>query len=118
MQSLMSNQRTIYYALYLGMSDITRDGYKTGEKKKNYADPVAFPCNVSPARSPADAEPFGINTDYDRTIVTCDLTCPITEDTILWLGTSSVSEPYNYKVVRRAESLNGLLFAIKEVSKS
>lgn len=117
MQSLMSNQRTIYYALYLGVTDITSDGYKTGEKKKDYSAPSAFACNVSPARSPADTEPFGINTDYDRTIVTCDMTCPITEDTILWIGIPT-TQPYNYKVVRRAESINGLLFAIKEVSKS
>lgn len=117
MQSLMSNHRTVYYALYTGMTDITRDGYKTGEKRKTYSDPVAFPCNVSPARNPADTEPFGISTDYDRTIVTCDMNCPIAEDSILWVGVP-VTEPYNYKVVRRAESLNGLLFAIKEVTKS
>ena len=117
MQSLNSNKQTIHYALYLGVSDIYNGGYKTGEKTKSYATPVEFRCNVSPARGVADTDPFGIATDYDRTMVTCDMSCPIAEDTILWLGTST-SEPYNYKVVRRAESINGLLFAIKEVSKS
>lgn len=117
MQSLKSNKRNIYYALYLGVSDITKDGYKTGEKTKNYSEPVPFLCNVSPAKGTAETEQFGINDDYDRTIVTTDMSCPIDTDSILWIGTSSASEPYNYRVVRRADSINSLLFAIKEVSK-
>lgn len=117
MLSLCSNMQTIYYALYEGMEDIVKDGLKTGSKSKVYSDPVAFKCNVSPARGMADTEQFGISTDYDRTITTSDLNCPIEEDTILWVGVPT-TQAHNYKVVRRAQSINSVLFAIKEVSKS
>lgn len=109
--------QTIHYAMFEGMADIVRDGLKTGGKQKTYSEPVAFKCNVSPARGNADEEQFGISTDYDRTITTCDLTCPIDENSVLWVGITT-DKPHNYKVVRRAQSINSVLFAIKEVSKS
>lgn len=117
MLSLTQNKQTIYYALYEGMVDRIKDGLKTGGKDKSYSEPVAFRCNVSPARGVADEEQFGINTDYDRTIVTSVMDCPIQEDSILWVGIST-SQAYNYRVVRKAESLNSIVYAIKEVSKS
>ncbi len=117
MQSLLANQQTIYYALYEGMTDIVKDGLKTGSKQKTYSLPVAFRCNVSPARGSAEEEQFGINTDYDRSIVTSKMDCPIQEDSILWVGIPT-TDPHNYRVVRRAVSLNSITFAIKEVNKS
>lgn len=117
MLSLDQNKQTIYYALYTGMTDRIKDGMKTGGKDKTYTEPVAFRCNVSPARGLSEEEQFGINADYDRTIVTTQMDCPIQEDSILWVGIPT-SEAYNYRVVRRAESINSLVFAIKKVSKS
>jgi hypothetical protein len=117
MLSLTQNKQTIYYALYENRTDIIKDGLKTGSKEKTYSDPVAFRCNVSPARGVADEEQFGINTDYDRTIVTTVMDCPIQEDSILWVGIPT-TEAHNYRVIRKAVSLNSIVYAIKEVSKS
>lgn len=115
MKALAINKQTIHYALFKEVADKLADGLKTGEKVKTYYDPVAFRANVSAARGTADTEQFGISDDYERTICTSDMTCPIAEDSILWVGVP-VTDPYNYKVVKVARSLNSIVYAIKKVT--
>lgn len=122
MQSLEQNKQTLYYALFAGLTDaVDALGNKTGGKVKSYGDATPFRANVSAARGTADAEQFGINDDYERTITTSDLNCPISEDTILWIGISPTDGsggeiPHNYKVTRVARSLNSITYAIKKVT--
>ena len=125
MRELEINKQLIYYALFKGYTDaVDSNGYKTGEKTKSYEDPVPLRINVSPARNNASREAFGIDTPYDRTMSTGDLTCPIAEDTILWIGISpesdivGVQNPHNYYVQRVSKSLNDIVYAIKEVTLS
>ena len=119
MQSLNANKQTMFYALLVGSTDaVDANGKKTGGKTKIYSDPVEFHANVSAARGLAETEQFGINDDYERTIVTNDLDLPITEDTVLWIGICPVSGKHNYKVVRVARSINSVTYAIKKVSVS
>lgn len=116
MRELERNKQHIYYALYTGKVDaVDANGYKTGEKTKSYSDPVLFRINVSPARGNADREIFGIELSYTRTMTTDKLDCPIDVDTILWVGRDT-SEPHNYIVVRKAQSLNDIVYAIREVT--
>jgi len=116
MRELERNKQRIYYALYTGKVDaVDANGYKTGEKTKSYSDPVPFRINVSPARGNADREIFGIELSYIRTMTTDKLDCPIDVDTILWVGRDT-SEPHNYIVVRKAQSLNDIVYAIREVT--
>ena len=116
MRELERNKQRIYYALYTGKVDaVDANGYKTGEKTKSYSDPVSFRINVSPARGNADREIFGIDLSYTRTMTTDKLDCPIDVDTILWVGRDT-SEPHNYIVVRKAQSLNDIVYAIREVT--
>lgn len=116
MRELERNKQRIYYALYTGKVDaVDANGYKTGEKTKSYSDPVSFRINVSPARGNADREIFGIELSYTRTMTTDKLDCPIDVDTILWVG-RDISEPHNYIVVRKAQSLNDIVYAIREVT--
>lgn len=116
MRELERNKQRIYYALYTGKVDaVDENGYKTGEKTKSYSDPVSFRINVSPARGNADREIFGIELSYTRTMTTDKLDCPIDVDTILWVGRDT-SEPHNYIVVRKAQSLNDIVYAIREVT--
>jgi hypothetical protein len=83
-------------------------------------------------------EPFGIVTGYTARAVTEDLNCPMSEESHVWYGiepthtetrTSTVNgqtvteevevpNPHNYKVVRKARSLNHLIFYLKEVDVS
>lgn len=125
MRSLARNKQKIYYALYLGKTD-PRDewGNITGEPQLTYSTPAEYHINVSAARGTADVEQFGINLNYTKTMVTNDLTCPITETSRLWIGkeaTVTVDEvttvtPHNYVVVSVAKSLNSITYAIREVA--
>lgn len=117
MQCLGINKQKVEYALYLRSEDSVKDGKKTGGKVKVYSDPVTIWANVSPRTGSADFEPFGVGVDYDRVMVTSDLTLPITETTILWIGVPS-SGPHNYIVRKVAKSLNSATYALKEVTVS
>ena len=117
MQTLGINTQKVWYAMYSGYTDITEDGFKTGDKDVIYHDPVSMWANVSPQHGMVYYEPFWGNLDYDRTMVTADMDCPIDEHTVLWVGCEpSASAPYNYIVQGVAESLNSITYALKEVS--
>jgi len=125
MRSLVRNKQKIYYALY-DKKEIQRDEYgnETGEPVITYNNPVEYHINVSAARGTADVEQFGINLNYSKSMVTNDLTCPITETTRLWIdkeayetvGEVTTITPHNYVVVSVARSINSITYAIKEVS--
>ena len=124
MRELERNKQQIYYALLNSVVEATdSSNYKTGEMVKTYATPVPFRINVSPERGNAEREGFGIDTTYSRTMTTADMDCPIDEETLLWIGiqpsTSTVSHiPHNYYVVRKAQSLHDIVYAIREVKLS
>jgi len=114
MQSLGINTQEVFYALYSSSVEIMDGEYKTGEKQTTYHAPVSMWANVSPQRGTADYEPFGVDIDYDRTMVLSDMNCPIDEHSVLWLGCAP-SAPHNYIVQRVAKSLNSITYALKEV---
>ena len=125
MRSLVRNKQKIYYALQTSEAAIRDDyGNITGEYALAYATPVEYRINVSAARGTADLDEFGINLNYTKTMMTNDLSCPITETSRLWVGreptiiqeNTEVSVPHNYEVVAVARSLNSITYAIKEVS--
>lgn len=124
MRLCQRNEQEVWYALPTGMTEIVDDaGYRTGEYEVTYADPVQTWMNLSPNRGNALREPFGIETEYTKIALCGDTSCPITEDTILWIGrVPSVTEngvtttyPHNFRVMRVAASLNYILYAIQEV---
>ena len=118
MREMEINKQQIYYALYSGMADaVDGSGFKTGEKTKTYTTPTHIRINVSPERGNANRDGFGIDLSYTRTMSTGDLDCPIEEDSILWIGVEP-SAPHNYYVVRKATSLNDIVYAIREVTLS
>ena len=86
----------------------------------------------------ASLEPYGIVTGYTARAVTEDLNCTMEEQSRVWYGilpthtetrtvtvngesvqqNVEVPNPYNYTVVRKARSLNHLIFYLKEVDVS
>ena len=85
MRTNQRNKRTIYYALYQGVTEITDEmGYYTGEVEITYSEPIKAKMNVSGGRGAADIEMFGIDNPYTRTAVTDDLTTAFDTDTIFW----------------------------------
>ena len=118
MKDLSRNKKTFYYALYTGNAEVIDEfGNRTGQYVATYTEPIAYRANISPARGASDLEQFGINTNYTKVIVTSDMECPFTETTRLWIGIPT-SKSYNYVVTQRAESINSISFAIREVNTS
>ena len=116
MRSLARNKQKIYYALYGGKEEVRNEwGNLTGEPHLTYGDPVEYRINVSAARGTADVEQFGINANYTKTMVTNDMSCPISETTRLWIDRGT-DLPHNYVVVSVARSINSITYAIREVS--
>lgn len=116
MRTLRKNERTIYYALYLGETEnVDENGNLTSESTPEYGDPVMFKCNVSAATGADAVQAFGNYAEYSRTICVADTACPMDEDSIVWFGVEP-DKPHNYIVVRRADSKNGILYALREVT--
>lgn len=120
MRCLQKNKQKLYYALYTGKEQIVDDhGNKTGQYRVTYSSPVEMLANISPARGVSDVDMFGITETYSKAIVTDDLSCPIDEKSVLWIGKEPAFEgeptPYNYVVVRKAKSLNSITYAVLEV---
>ena len=114
---LAINKRPLWYALYQGKTQIEDEhGNKTGQWNTSYSSPVAVEMNISAAKGSSDVEQFGINENYSRTIVTDDMSCPINTDSVIWIDADPDTDPYNYRVVRVAKSLNTIVYAIQEVS--
>ena len=115
MRSLERNKRTIHYAIYLGDEPILDEhGFETGESRPTYGDIKELRCNVSSASGEDAVEAFGNFTRYTRAVCVSDNNCPLAEDSVVWFGIPT-SEPYNYIVTLKADSKNGIMYALQEV---
>lgn len=116
MRSLNRNKRQTFYALFVKDEPILDEyGNETGESKPTYGDITELRCNISAASGEDAVQAFGNFANYTRAICVSDNNCPIKEHTIVWFGVET-TEPYNYIVTRKADSKNGILYALKEVA--
>jgi len=131
MRSLVRNKQNFYYALSTGKTEITDEyGNATGQYTITYSSPVLMKANISAAKDNINQQFYGLISDYSKTIVTNDLSCPIQKDSILWVDKApyttivvegvetQVLTTHNYIVVKIAKSINSLTIAIKEVEVS
>lgn len=115
MRALAVNKQTIYYALYEGVEELRdENGFLTGEKRVIYSTPQPIKINVSASVGFAGREMFGIANGYTKTLVTCDMDCPINEDSVLWIDKDPTTTR-NFIVKGVAKSLNSISYAVKEV---
>lgn len=118
MRSLNKNKRGIYYALYTGEDKILDEyGNETGESNPTYGEKTELRCNISGASGNEVVQAFGSFSNYTRVVCVADNNCPIAEQTVVWFGIPT-TEPYNYIVTRKADSKNGILYALQEVKVS
>ena len=116
MRSLNRNKRQIYYALRTGdTANVDEYGNETGERTPTYGERIALRCHISAATGQEAVQAFGSFTGYSRTMSVADNLCPIEEDSIIWFGIEP-TDPHNYIVVRKADSKNGILYALQEVT--
>ena len=136
MHILERNKQDIWYANPTGTTYTTdANGFKTGEKTISYGTPVkarmsmaiSSGANNLGSQGIATVEPYGLVTGYTHRAVTEDLNCPMGEESRVWFGilpvreetnngvTTQVTVPHNFEVVRKARSLNHLIYYLKEV---
>ena len=123
MLCLNKNKRKFYYQLLTGTTEVVdSDNNYTGEIEPTYASPVEFLANISADKGENQIEIFGTFEDYNKVIVTNDLTCPIEENSVLFIdrvptydNLGNLTNSYDYIVKRKSKSLNTIAFAIKKV---
>ena len=145
MRDLKRNQTEFWYCLLIPNTQeavVDEYGNETGEMIPSYEEAVPMRANISPATGQNQVEQFGNLDSYDKVIVTCDMSCPIDENTVLFVDkepeytevqTHEIVEgealyaddeivektyelpKYNYIVKRVAKSLNSISIAIRKV---
>lgn len=140
MHVLERNKEYLWYANPTGEEYVTdANGYKTGERKITYETPtkvkmsmaISSGANNLGSQGMAELERYGIATGYTHRAVTDDMDCPMGEESLVWYKIeptrtveetvdgqtveTEVSVPHNFKVVRKAQSLNHLIYYLKEV---
>lgn len=147
MRLLARNKQTLWFA-NPSQSDwvIDDNGLKTGEKTITYGTPqsakmsiaISSGANNLGSQGMAELERYGIATGYTHRATTEDLNCAMGEESIIWFGVpheqvnqtqqmvdgemqtieETVLLPHNFQVVRKAKSLNHLIYYLKEVDVS
>lgn len=117
MRSLQRNWRELYYSLPQGTEPILDEyGNDTLEVKAVYGPPTLLRVSVSANVGQEAINVFGSLTGYNRTASYAGESCPLTEGSRIWFGIGT-TEPHNYIVIKVADSKNGFLIALREVSK-
>ena len=119
LRTLERNKQVIYYALFDGKEPVI-DEYdnQTGEYEILYTPPALLKINVSAARGECSTRQFGDTENYDKVLMTDDLSVPITETSILWIDSLDTEKPHDYIVKKVAKSLNSVSIAVSKVSVS
>lgn len=127
MHTVARNRRPVWYANLLNVEHLTEDGLYTGQYEESYTVPkklmmsvaISSGANNLGSQGMAELQRYGITTAYTHRLVTEDMNCPITEESIIWYGRKPGATykdvPHNFKVVRRSASLNHMIYYLKEV---
>ena len=134
MRDLIRDKQPLWYSNYSGKTPVVDEwGNETGEYAISRTNPLHYEANIRAARGEVVTRQFGEEELYDRVIATHDMSCPISEDSVLWVDITpeldangklavdtagEVITPHNYVVKRVAKSLTNILIAISKVDVS
>lgn len=111
MRSLQRNWRELQYAIPISKEPILDEyGNDTLELKTVYSEKKSIRANVSANVGQEAVNVFGSATEYSRTVTFWGDTCPLVEGSKVWFGSDE------YVAVKIADSKNGFLIALREVS--
>lgn len=111
MRSLQRDWRTMEYAVPQGTESILDEyGNDTLEVNTIYSERKTLRANISANVGQEAVNVFGSLTGYSRTVTYWGESCPLTEGTKVWFGSKE------YTVIKVADSKNGFLIALREVS--
>ncbi len=120
MKCLERNKVPFHYCLFREVVDILDDDGNIAGNKATYDAPVRVKANVSAAQGEAQIEQFGNSVEYDKVILSDDLSLPIDESTVLFVDIPPTFDAdgnpqFDYVVRKIAKSLNTLAVAISKV---
>ena len=127
MRILERNKEDLWFANLASEEYVTdANGYKTGEKTLTYGEPkkekfsmaISSGANNLGSQGMAELERYGITTGYTHRAVTENMRCTMDEGSLVWYKRSPADGVYNFRVVRKATSLNHLIYYLKEVDVS
>lgn len=111
MRNLQRNCREIQYAVPIGKESIIDEyGNDTLEVKTIFSEGKSLKVNISANVGQEAVNVFGSLTGYSRTITYWGNSCPLIEGSKVWFGASE------YTVIKVADSKNGFLIALREVT--
>ena len=119
MRDLIRNKRSLWYATPVGNTPILDEyGNDTLEVEAVFSSPLLLQANVSANAGQEAVEVFGSLTEYSRTVSIAGSKCPLVEGCRVWFGVepSEQGANHNYTVARVADSKNGYLVALREVT--
>lgn len=119
MRDLKRNQRGLWYAIPTGSRTLKDDyGNDTLEVEMLFSSPTHLMANVSANAGQEAVEVFGSQTEYSRTLSLTGSVCPLVEGSRVWFGVepNAYKVNNNYVVARVADSKNGYLVALREVT--
>lgn len=118
MRTNQRNKRTVWFALYQGISDVTdADGNLTGEHPAVYGEPTEARMKVSRKHGVSKPDAPGMTDPFTVTLITDDLVTPFDTSTIWWVGIQQ-TEPHNFRCTGVATSINTRTIYLEEVNVS
>lgn len=125
MRTMTRNRRTFYYASLTGVAMGTDTDGNYTEEKYTYSNPTEKQGVITAANGEATTQLFGANERYDK-VITLNLgENYLAIGSVLWVDTmpdldeqGKTATPYDYIVVKVAESLNFVNVAIRKVDVS
>ena len=124
MRVLTRNKQTLWYKNAIGAEPVLdENGLRTGNIQNTYSEAIRAEMSMAissgannlGSQGMAEVEPYGLITGYTHRAVTEDMYCSMNEESLVWYGRDPEKEPYNFRVVRKAKSLNHLIYYLKEV---
>lgn len=125
MRTMTRNRRVFYQAslVEVAMAQDTDGNYT--EETYTYSDPVKCEGVISPATGAISTQLFGANESYDKVIMLNKEEDYLAVGSVLWVDNLPVVDekgktatPYDYIVVKVAETLNFINVAIRKVDVS
>lgn len=126
MRNLEINKSKLYVLNYKGEEQVVNSDDKyTGEVAIAYTKPIMFMGHISSARGSSQVEMFGVDVNYDKSIlITKDefKKLKITENSVFFIDKKPTYDNdktplYDYRISRIAETVNEVAIAIKRVEK-
>lgn len=123
MRNLEINKSKLYVLNYKGkVQHKNSAGNLTGETIVEYTKPTMFMGHISSARGSSQVEMFGVDVNYDKSILITKnefKKLKITENSVFFIDKKPEYEDlipmYDYRVIRIAETINEVAIAVKKV---